>query len=108
MLGGLGLRCWEGVGWLVRVRSSGDGGKWIRKWIIDLGALPAPQGSGVVNAGRFDLALKAQGGVLCACDAWWRLVGSLWRFCGRVLKSAADGRRCRYYLPAACCLLPAA
>jgi len=54
-----------------------------------------------------DLALKAQGGVLCACDAWWRLVGSLWRFCGRVLKSAADGRRCMYYFPAACCLLPA-
>ena len=96
----------------MRVRSSGDGGKWIRKWIIDLGALPAPQGSGVVNAGRFDLALKAQGGVLCACDAWWRLVGSLWRFCGRVLKSAADGRRWRILfdyclLSAVCCLLPA-
>jgi len=54
-----------------------------------LGALPAPQGSGAVNAGRFDLALKSQGGVWSACDAWWGLVGSLWRFCGRVLKSAA-------------------
>ena len=51
------------------------GGFWIGKWIIDLGALPAPQGSGAVNAGRLDLVLRAQGGVWSACGAWWGLMG---------------------------------
>ena len=35
--------------------------------MIDLDALPAPQGSGAVNAGRFDLALRALGGAWSAC-----------------------------------------
>ena len=39
-----------------------------------------------VKAGRFDLVLRALGGVWSACGVLW---GSQWRSCGRVLKSAA-------------------
>ena len=48
-------------------------------------------------------AFGAVGGVCSPCG-----VGSggvFWRSYGRVLKSAADVRRCGYCLPAACCLL---
>ena len=40
-------------------------------WIIDLGALPLSGGFGAVKAGRFDLALRALGGVVSSCGEWW-------------------------------------
>ena len=92
-----------------------ESGLWI--WVL----CPLSGGFGAVKAGAVDLVLRALGGVWSACGVSWGLVRSLWGSCGRVLKSAADGRRCRYYLksaadgrrrryylPAACCLLPAA
>ena len=81
--GSRGSGCGSATEVLKRVRSSGEGGKWIRKWIIDLGALVALwRGFGRSRRGWV---------------TWHEGTG---RFCGRVLKSAADGRQCRYYLTA--------
>jgi len=74
--------------------------------MIDLDALPAPQGSGAVNAGRFDLALKALGGVWSACvglvEVLSGLCGGLVGGGGRVRQMGGSvGIIC--LLPAACC-----
>jgi len=57
-------------GVLERVRSSGEGGKWIRKWIRFGGVQGLCGGTGAVRAGGVDLVLRDVGGVWSACGAW--------------------------------------
>jgi hypothetical protein len=82
--------------WLGSEKGVSRLGRGLLIWLL----CPLSAGFWAVKAGGVDLVLRALGG---GGGRW-----GVWRGCGRVLKSAADGRRCRYYLPAACCLLPAA